>query len=174
MSWGKRIRIVFDRKVYNVTSSLKDYFRLIETTYETYIYPLNVAYGANDHEIYLEFDDFYRAVQPLMLEYLGGTSFGGKDFVMDPFTISPTILNCNPSEENEYLVVSDISVFGEIKEAFDGKLYGDVGYLQVGSISVAGTSILLAFNQRYAETGYLAVNSISVSGQYCDINSIPL
>lgn len=174
MSWGKRIRIAFDGKVYNVTSALKDSFRLIETTYGTYIYPINVTYGANDHEIYLEFSDFYRAVQPLTLEYLSGTTFGGKDFVMEAFTITPTILNCNPNDASEYLSVSDITVTGEIKVAFDGKLYSETGCLAVGSINIAGTNVKLEFYQRYAETGYLAINSISVSGQYCDINGVPL
>ena len=147
MSWSKRIRIVFDRKVYNVTPTLKDYFRLIETTYGTYIYPINVTYGANDHEIYLEFNDFYRALQPLTLEYLGGTTFGGKDFEMDAFTLTPIILNCNPSDANEYLALSNIEIDGVIAVGFDGKLYSNE-YLQLGSATAAG--------------------------QYCDINGIPL
>ena len=172
MDWGKRIRIAFDRKVYNVTSALKDYFRLIETTYGTYIYPTNVTYGSNDHEIYLEFADFYRAVQPFALEYLGGTTFGGKDFEMDAFTITPTITNVNPSDADEYLSVSDISIEGAIVVSFDGILHENE-YLQVGSIIVSGTNVLLTFYKRYT-TEYLQVASISVAGQYCDINGTPL
>lgn len=174
MSWSKRIRIVFDRKVYNVTSALKDYFRLIETIYGTYVYPINVTYGANDHEIYLEFADFYRSVQPLTLEYLGGTSFGGKDFAMESFVITPTILNCNPNDASEYLAVSGISVLGEIGLAFDGKAYAGDEHLQLGSVTVSGTNVLLQFYKRYSGDEHLQVSTVAVSGQYCDINGIPL
>lgn len=172
MSWSKRIRIVFDRKVYNVTSSLKDYFRLVETTYGTYVYPLNVTYGANDHEIYLEFTDFYRAVQPLTLEYLGGTTFGGKDFPMDAFTITPNILNVNTSDADEYLI-SSINIIGEIIIAFDGEAYSD-DYISASSISVSGTITQVIFTNGYAEDNYLQVGSIGILGQYCDINGVPL
>lgn len=172
MSWSKRIRIVFDRKVYNVTPALKDCFRLVETTYGTYVYPINVTYGVNDHEIYLEFADFYRAVQPLSLEYLGGTSFGGKDFNMEAFILTPIILNVNPSDADEYLSISSININGEIIIAFDGKAYSD-DYISA-SISVAGAITQLIFTSGYAKDNYLQVGSIGISGQYCDINGVPL
>lgn len=172
MNWSKRIRVVFDRKVYNVTSSLKGYFRLAESIYGTYIYPTDVTYGANDQEIYLEFNDFYRAIQPLSLEYLGGTSFGGKDFAMEAFTLAIEIRNVNPSDADEFLIVSDVSVSGEITLTFDGKLYTSE-YLQLASINVSGTNISLSYYKQYASE-YLQIASISVAGQYCDVNGIPL
>ena len=172
MSWGKRIRIVFNGKLYNVTSALKNYFRLIETIYGTYIYPVNVTYRKSDQEIYLEFNDFYRAVPPLSLEYLGGTTFGGKDFVMDAFIIIPTIINLNPNDASDgFLKLAEIGVSGTIAVSFNGKMYADE-YLQV-NMSIAGTYLLITFNQRH-DNEYLKLNTVTVSGQYCDINGIPL
>lgn len=173
MSWSKRIRIVFDGKLYNVTPLLKDYFRLVEAIYGTYIYPISVGYGANDHELYLEFADFYRAVQPLSLEYLGGTSFGGKDIELDPFSLIPNLSNINPSDSDEYLSVYSIIVIGEIKASEPSKIYSDE-HLQVNTITAIGVNLLATFTKGYLNDDYLQVNAITMTGQYCDINGVPL
>ena len=45
-----------DGKVYNVSNIEKTQLRLINAWGE-YMYPISVTYGANDHEVYLHFDN---------------------------------------------------------------------------------------------------------------------
>lgn len=171
MSWSKRIRIVFDGRLYKIPSDLKNYFRLVEA-YDTFIYPYSVTLGQNENELYLNFNDIYRAVQPLTLEYLGGSDLAGKDFDVEAFTLIPSIVNINPSDVDEYLCLSGVDVAGSIVVTFDGKAY-DNEYLRLGEVTVAGTVLQLTFYDRYTYE-YLQLASITVSGQYCDINGVPL
>lgn len=171
--WGKRIRVVFDGKLYNVLASLNQYFRIKETEYGTYIYPTSITYGENDHELYLEFDNLNQRVLPFELEYLGGALLGGVDFALDPFSIVPVIQGLHPKEGHDYLGVGSIDVTGTIAVAFDYKLYGEMGHLGISSITVGGTCSILTYAKRYGND-YLSVNSITVAGQYCDVNGNPL
>lgn len=172
MDWGKRIKLVFDKKVWYVTPKTKDAFRLVETTYNTYIYPSSITYGANEHEIYLNFDDINQAVEPLNLEYLGGTDIGSIDLPMEAFIISASTKNLNSHGDYEYLEISNINIIGEITIAFDGKAYADE-YLQLGSVGVVGENIGMVFSKVYVSE-CLQVNSITVEGQYIHIDDIEI
>ena len=169
MNWGKRIIVKYDKNLYNVTPDLKAAFRLKEMNYGTYIYPIAVTYGADNKELYLEFEDFNNANEPLMLEYIG-TSLMGLDLEVDTFETYPALKNLNYKGNFEYLETG-INVIGEMFVAFDGKAYLDE-HVQA-SIAVSGTQYLVTYKEGYLQKEHVEM-SVNVTGIYCDVNGVPI
>src|SRR5665648_500164 len=138
MNWGKRIIIKYDKDLYNVTPDLKTKFRLNEVNYGTYIYPVNVTYGADHKELYLEFEDFNNINQPVKLEYIG-TELMGLDLEVDTLSTDLDLKNLNYIGNFEYMNMS-VGATGEMKVAFDGKGYLPTEYVEMSSIGATGTA----------------------------------
>lgn len=174
MNYGKIVCLKFDGKVYNVSNIEKTQLRLINTWGE-YMYPISVTYGANDHEVYLHFDNI-NTFGANKLECLQTIAMGSEGVSFGEFLIDIYLYNLLP-RDLAYMEVVDITVSGDIAVAFDGKGYfEEEGHLQANTILVSGENIVLVFKKGYLNeiAGYLEANTISVSGEYCDINGVPL
>lgn len=169
--WGRRVKLVFDSKVWHVSPLIKDSFRLVETLYNTYLYPISVTYGDVENEMYINFDNMNQAVEPLFIEYLGGTTLGSEDVPMDAFYTQVAIKNLNNHGDYEF-VYADLSLTGELAEAFNGKLY-ETEYLQTATMDLGGSFFTATFTQ-LKEDEYMTASNMSLTGQYCDVNGIPL
>jgi len=174
MNWGKRIIVKYDKNLYNVTPALKTAFRLKEMNYGTYIYPIAVTYGADNKELYLEFEDFNNANEPLLLEYPNETALSGLDFPTEVFSIAPTLINLFKRGAYEYLGMTSIEATGVMLVLFDGKGYLPTEYIQLSSITATGTLFPLVFKEGYLPTEYIQLSSITATGVYCDVNGIPV
>ena len=177
MDYGKILKMQFDGRVHNVSSIEKTRYRIVNA-YSEYIYPIDVTYGQNDHEVYLHFTDINNLVFPAYLECLQTIKMGSDYVSFEAFTMEIFLQNLLPVPRDfEYVALNSVDVTGEMIITFDGKVYYDeTRYVEVSSVSVSGNSELVRFNEGYYdETKYISMSAtVTVSGQYCDINGVPL
>lgn len=174
MNYGTIVCMKFDGKVYNVSSAEKTRYRIIDY-YGEIVYPIDVTYGANDHEVYLHFVDINNLVFPAQFECLQTIAMGS-DYVSFGAFINEIFLDhlWPVPGDVAYLSVDAVDVAGTIAIAFDGNAYLNDGYLLLSDVTAAGTVVTPTFYKRYLYDGHLALSTVAVAGQYCDINGNPL
>lgn len=174
LNWGKKCKIVFDRELHNISSDICESFRLVETMYGTFIYPEEVTIGSSVNELILHFENFNEAVTPLELQYIGGTNFGGVDFPLEPFVITPTIRHLNPTTSRDNILINDITLSGEFFIPFDGKVFGEDSNIKATSLEFTASYFETTFSSGLVDDGYISAATINLTGQHCDINGVPL
>lgn len=172
MNYGKIIRLRFDGKVFNVSSLEKTRYRLINF-YGEITYPTNVTYGADDHEIYLHFDDINNLVFPAQFECLRTIKMGSELVSFGAFIKDVALENLHPRGDFEYVELASVLITGENIEAFDGKAYTSE-YGTLTGVTVTGGMVELTFKSGYLNGEYETLTGVTVTGTYCDVNGVPI